>query len=477
LIAVYLIIRAGKEPRLITIVFAGALVGLSCWMRSNALLLAPFLAVVILLAFERGRRLRYAAALIGAMLAVISPITIRNWIAYRQFIPLSLGSGITLVEGIADYDEEGRFGMPRLDGDVKLKDAEWHNRADYANNIWSPDGVERDRERVARGFAVIRSHPAWFFGVMARRAAFMLRYNDSGSREWPFNTSQVPIVSAEPEFGHNLAVAEGTQPAWSTSPAEFFAQGKLIASGAESSLEADGESLQIVGDNSAFGDQFASAPVAVKKNTDYVLKLSARLGQGNMAVRVTDAERRIALASAILRNEKKDKRKKQKDSEADESDIDSSQSAGAIELPFASGDRDGARIVVSNDGRSDERGLVELGEAQLFEVGPTPHQWTRIMRFPVRAVQKNIFVTSRLLPLIVIGVALLIVARRKKETLWLLAVPLYYFLIQSALHTEYRYTLAIHYFLFIFAAITLYLFGVAVRQGVLLVRSLIRREG
>jgi hypothetical protein len=38
----------------------------------------------------------------------------------------------------------------------------------------------------------------------------------------------------------------------------------------------------------------------------------------------------------------------------------------------------------------------------------------------------------------------------------LLAVPLYYLLAQSAFHTEYRYVLAIHYFLFIMAAVTLY---------------------
>jgi hypothetical protein len=30
----------------------------------------------------------------------------------------------------------------------------------------------------------------------------------------------------------------------------------------------------------------------------------------------------------------------------------------------------------------------------------------------------------------------------------LLAVPVYYLCVQSALHTEYRYVLAVHYFLF-----------------------------
>ena len=38
----------------------------------------------------------------------------------------------------------------------------------------------------------------------------------------------------------------------------------------------------------------------------------------------------------------------------------------------------------------------------------------------------------------------------------LLVVPFYYFCTQSALHTEYRYVLVIHYFLFLFAAFAVY---------------------
>src|SRR6185295_15382726 len=39
---------------------AGALVGVSCWLRANALLLAPFLALLFLFVFRRGERLRPA---------------------------------------------------------------------------------------------------------------------------------------------------------------------------------------------------------------------------------------------------------------------------------------------------------------------------------------------------------------------------------------------------------------------------------
>jgi hypothetical protein len=36
---------------------------------------------------------------------------------------------------------------------------------------------------------------------------------------------------------------------------------------------------------------------------------------------------------------------------------------------------------------------------------------------------------------------------------------------QSVLHTEYRYILVIHYFLFTMAAVTLYLAGAGIRQS------------
>ncbi|HSO75124.1 MAG TPA: glycosyltransferase family 39 protein, partial [Blastocatellia bacterium] len=192
LAAFYLIARNIRGPRLVTLIAAGALIGVSCWLRANALLLAPFVAVSIAPLIERGQRLRYAAALVAATIVVVSPITLRNWLAYERFVPLSLGAGITMIEGIADYDAEDRFGMPRTDESVPHKDAEWHNRPDYAKNIWVPDGVERDRARFSRGLQVIRANPAWFAGVMIRRGASMLRHNDSFASGPAFFSPQVP---------------------------------------------------------------------------------------------------------------------------------------------------------------------------------------------------------------------------------------------------------------------------------------------
>ena len=48
----------------------------------------------------------------------------------------------------------------------------------------------------------------------------------------------------------------------------------------------------------------------------------------------------------------------------------------------------------------------------------------------------------------------------------LLVVPCYYFCTQSALHTEYRYVLVIHYFLFVLAAVAIYSIGKVLQKFV-----------
>jgi hypothetical protein len=64
-----------------------------------------------------------------------------------------------------------------------------------------------------------------------------------------------------------------------------------------------------------------------------------------------------------------------------------------------------------------------------------------------------------MLPLIVAGIVLLATARRWVALLVLLAVPAYYLCVQSVFHNEYRYILAIHYLLFIMAAVSVYAGG------------------
>jgi 4-amino-4-deoxy-L-arabinose transferase-like glycosyltransferase len=269
--AVWLLVRARGGRTLLKALGAGVLVGLSCWLRANALLLAPFAAVsAVPLLFMKGERLRPALALVAGALFAVAPLTIRNAVVYGHFIPVSLGAGQTLVEGIADYDPERRFGLPDTDAGLTQLEASEAGRPEYAAALFKPDGIERDRQRTRRALKVIRENPVWFAGVMLRRAGSMLRLERT-----PLST--------------NAPVSEG---------------------------------------------------------------------------------------------------------------------------------------------------------------------WTRAPRLVVRAVQK-LFITAVFLPLYLAGLALLLRERRKRELAALLTVPLYFLCAQSALHTEYRYVLAVHYLLFVVAAFAL----------------------
>jgi 4-amino-4-deoxy-L-arabinose transferase-like glycosyltransferase len=175
LAAVYLITIHLERPRLAAFVAAGALVGLSCWLRANALLLAPFLAAAVFALSGKGARLRYALALVAGAVLCVAPLTLRNAVVFGALIPVSLGAGQTLLEGIADYDEGGRFGIPSTDVGIQRQEAEEFARPDYAETLFGPDAVARERRRLARGRAVVFEHPFWFASVMAQRAASMLR--------------------------------------------------------------------------------------------------------------------------------------------------------------------------------------------------------------------------------------------------------------------------------------------------------------
>jgi 4-amino-4-deoxy-L-arabinose transferase-like glycosyltransferase len=284
LLAIYLLVRAREHRGLLLPFLAGLLIGTSCLLRPNNLLLAPLISLLIatgLLAVQKHeqkrRQLFAAAALLAGAILVVAPITIRNALVFDHFIPISLGAGQTLLEGIADYDPGRRFGLPDTDVEIAEMEAREYQRPDYASTLFGPDGVTRERLRLKRGVNVIKSNPVWFTGIMFQRAIAMLRFE------------RVPIIDAE---------------------------------------------------------------------------------------------------------------------------------------------------------RAGKTGYPSL----------------------LRFVQK-VFLTATMLPLSIIGFVALLLTRRWTALAALLVVPTYYFLFQSALHTEYRYIIALHYFLLVFASVAIYLVGrtIAVR--------------
>lgn len=436
LIAIYFLIRAVKQPRLLTFAIAGAFVGVSCWLRANALLLAPFLVSFAPLLLKRGARWRNSSALVLSAAIVVAPITIKNAILLHRFIPLSLGAGQKLLQGIAEYDQ-GRFNIPKTDLGIQRQEAVMYNRPDYALELFGPDGIERDRWRIKRGVKVIAARPVWYAGVMARRGISF------------FRLARVPITAVAPPVSHNFDSARD-KAIWTNSPAELVAHAGFVSPAAKTALSSDGQTLRIESDETKYGDQFVSSSINIEKHHDYLMRLPLKLEDGRVIVKVTDGTRARLLASENI--------------DLHEEFGGPDQPVTSVEIPFGTGNESQVCVTVANNAPESSRSIAEIGRLELFELGPSSHEWMRYVRFPIHIVQQ-LFVTAAIVPLVILGIAALLWTRNSRALLLLLVVPAYYVIFQSALHTERRYVIAIHYFLLIIVATGLSLLFVSIKRA------------
>lgn len=86
---------AWKTQKLRWAFLAGIMVGASCWLRANALLLAVGWAVVMFLVAqgEWRKRLRLSLVLLLGSTLLVAPLLLRNGVAFRAFVPTGLGIG------------------------------------------------------------------------------------------------------------------------------------------------------------------------------------------------------------------------------------------------------------------------------------------------------------------------------------------------------------------------------------------------
>lgn len=174
------VVRRLASPReeVWRLVAMGALIGIGTWIRPNVILLGPFAALFLFVLLGRNRR---ALLLSGGMalvsLLVVSPITLRNWLIFGEFVAVSTNGGITLWQGVADAG--GReYGARMWDKQVIAEEAERYGRPDYL--LWwaEPEGITRDRDRYRRATDVIKARPFWYARAMVRRMGMMLLFTD-----------------------------------------------------------------------------------------------------------------------------------------------------------------------------------------------------------------------------------------------------------------------------------------------------------
>lgn len=108
--------------------------------------------------------------------------------------------------------------------------------------------------------------------------------------------------------------------------------------------------------------------------------------------------------------------------------------------------------------------MMRLERTPLRLATSAPGRWQSLIKWPLRTLQK-LFITAIFLPLLLCGAGILIYVRQFQSLAILFMVPCYYFCTQSALHTEYRYVLVIHYFFFVLAAIGIYSIVCQINRG------------
>ena len=171
--AVWCLLLAMKRQRAFPVIIAGVLLGLACWLRVNPVFLFVEWAVALLLVVKasRSRRCALSGLLALATLLVISPVVIRNLVVfYPEIAPTGLGIGWNLWAGIGETNRGAEFGAPCCDEQMVEQDRQAMGLApNAALGLFWPDGIRRDRERGQKAWAVIKAHPFWYAGVMARR--------------------------------------------------------------------------------------------------------------------------------------------------------------------------------------------------------------------------------------------------------------------------------------------------------------------
>jgi hypothetical protein len=296
--------------------------------------------------------------------------------------------------------------------------------------------------RLARGFSVVRDNPVWFAGVMFRRAGSMLRLE------------RARLVSSRPPISRRLDQTEN-KPIWVGKPAEVLVQAREKSSTAQFLVSGDGQTLRIISDTVKYGPQLSTAPMTVSPGHDYLFRLPVLVEEGRMTIDAVGGNSDLYSSVVVEKAEVK---------EGD------AQPRKIVEVPLVS-TAEAAALFFKNAAPSTGRSIVEVGQIELFDLGQSSFLWTRYPRTLINIVQR-LLITAVMLPLAVFGLAVLVKRRQWATLIILMSVPAYYFCFQSMLHTEYRYVLAIHYFLFVFAGLALY---EAARLGAATVRR--RKQG
>ncbi|MEW5807742.1 MAG: tetratricopeptide repeat protein [Acidobacteriota bacterium] len=195
---------------------SGILLGISCLIRPNMLLLFPLAFLWIMLSGWRkkhltdeaaagkgvrifGRRIVHAAAFSAGFLVAILPVTYRNYLRSGDFVLISLNGGITFCQGNNPYAYGIYTPLPGFSGDIVQQRMEERYYA-QAQSKRALSDQEISRFWFDKGLQFIRMHP-WQWVLLEMKKFFYffdsyehsLEYNYSIEREYVINMAFIPF--------------------------------------------------------------------------------------------------------------------------------------------------------------------------------------------------------------------------------------------------------------------------------------------
>ena len=211
----------GRNKGLWWCALAGVGVGVGVWLRPNVVLLPPALAAVLLVTARSWKQGFLRGVLICVVAAaVVLPITIRNYIVFDEFVPVSINGGLTFWQGVADA---GGFaaGAERRDKLVMEDEAARYGNPRYREWWAEPDGVWRDRDRYRRAREVIAANRGLYTRLVLRRMKEMLSYHAGDAP----TVASVAEAHDEPESAESRNYTLGRKP----SDDRYLAPGRWVA--------------------------------------------------------------------------------------------------------------------------------------------------------------------------------------------------------------------------------------------------------
>ncbi len=142
------------------IVIAGLLLGASIFLRPDLVLFPFFLLPALLFMMPFQRAIATFGILIVILGAAIGINTWKNYALSGEFVPLNLGSGTTMYEGISQFGDT--LGTTYADERVA------HNKLN-TKQLFYPNGKEHDQALFREAIDTIEQHPLFYTTVVLRR--------------------------------------------------------------------------------------------------------------------------------------------------------------------------------------------------------------------------------------------------------------------------------------------------------------------